>query len=43
LRGQALFVPFLKKGNAKNFCFFERYAFKMNKVKEQQFLVGVWG
>jgi len=35
LRGQALFVPFFKKGNAKNFCFFERYAFKMNKVKEQ--------
>jgi len=43
LRGHALFIPFLKKGTAKNFCFFERIAFKMNKVKERQFLVGVWG
>ena len=43
LRGQALFVPFLKKGNAKNFCFFERTAFKMDEVKERQFLVGVRG
>jgi len=43
LRGQALFVAFLKKGNAKNFCFFEHYAFKMGKVKERQFLVRARG
>jgi hypothetical protein len=33
----------LKKGNAKNFWFFERYAFRMDKVKERQFLVEVRG
>ena len=43
LRGGSLFVPFLKKGNTKNFYFFERAEFKMHKVKEQQFLVGVRG
>jgi len=35
LRGQAPFVPFLKKGNTKNFWCFERCAFKVNKVKER--------
>jgi len=38
LRGQALFVPFVpffQKGNTKNFWFFERAAFTMNKIKER--------